>query len=77
MNSNTFITALIIAFVYLILKFMEMRFILKENKSLKTLLRETLIVYLSVLGGDFVLQQMQPFKTALKVPEVFTSPPNF
>lgn len=77
MNSNTFITALVIACVYLLFKFLEMRFVLRENKTLKTLLRETLIVYLSVLGGDFVLQQLQPLQNQLKVPTVFTSPPNF
>ena len=77
MNTSTFITALVIAAVFLLFKFLEMRFILKENKPLKTLLKETLVVYLSVLGGDFILQQIQPLQLGMSVTEVFTSPPDF
>jgi hypothetical protein len=77
MNTSTFITALVIAAVFLLFKFLEMRFILKENKPLKTLLKETLVVYLSVLGGDFILQQIQPLQLGMSVPDVFTSPPDF
>ena len=77
MNASTFITALVIAAVFLLFKFLEMRFILKENKPLKTLLKETLMVYLSVLGGDFILQQILPLQLGISVPEVFTSPPGF
>tara|TARA_Y100001933_G_C18592047_1_gene394307 strand:- start:127 stop:360 length:234 start_codon:yes stop_codon:yes gene_type:complete len=77
MNTSTFLTALIIAIVFLLFKFLEMRFVLKENKPLKKLLKETLIVYLSVLGGDFVLQQIHPLQLGSSTPHVFTSPPDF
>ena len=77
MNTSTFLTALIIATVFLLFKFLEMRFVLKENKPLKKLLKETLIVYLSVLGGDFVLQQIHPLQLGSSTPDVFTSPPDF
>ena len=49
MNTSTFITALVIAAVFLLFKFLEMRFILKENKPLKNLLKETLVVYFLLL----------------------------
>jgi len=77
MNTYTFIGALVIAGIYLLLRFLEMRFVLKENKPLKVLLREAVMVYLSVLGGDFILQQMAPLKSAISAPTVFTSPPDF
>ena len=77
MNSYTFIGALVIAGLYLLLRFLEMRFILKENKPLKVLLRESVMVYLSVLGGDFILKQLMPLNNAIRSPTVFTSPPDF
>ena len=40
MNTYTFVGALVIAGIYLLLRFLEMRFVLKENKPLKILLRE-------------------------------------
>ena len=39
MKSSTFIIGIAISFVYLICKFIEMRFVLKENKPLKVLFR--------------------------------------
>ena len=54
---NIFLTALIISFIFLIVKFLEMRFITKENKSLKSTLIDTIFVYFSVLLGYFVLEQ--------------------
>ena len=50
-----FILAAVISFVYIVFLFLEMRFILKENKPLKLLFRDGILVYLSVLLGDFVL----------------------
>ena len=58
MKSSTFIIGIAISFVYLICKFIEMRFVLKENKPLKVLFRDTLLVYVSVIVGSFVLEQI-------------------
>jgi hypothetical protein len=77
MNTYTFIGALVISGLYLLMRFLEMRFILKENKPLKILLREALMVYLSVLGGDFIIQQLDPLKALAGAPTVFTAPPDF
>jgi len=77
MNTYTFFSALVIAGVYLLFRFLEMRFIIKENKPLKVLLRETLMVYLSVIGGDFILGQIQPLKMISSTPTVFTGQPDF
>ena len=41
---NIFLIALIISFIFLIVKFLEMRFITKENKSLKSTLIDTIFV---------------------------------
>ncbi len=77
MNTYTFVGALVIAGLYLLMRFLEMRFILKENKPLKILLREAVMVYLSVLGGDFIIQQLEPLKDIAGAPSVFTTPPDF
>ena len=62
MSNSIFFIAMAISVAYLIFKFIEMRFILKENKPLKLLFRDGLLVYLSVLVGDFVLNQFVPTK---------------
>lgn len=57
---NIFIIAAIISIIFLIIKFIEMRFIEKENKPLKVLIRDALVVYLSVVSGYFILEQLKP-----------------
>ncbi len=77
MESSNFFNALIISIVYLLFKFIEMRFIIKKNKPLKELVREALLVYLSILAGYFIIEQIIPLKSALQVPKVFTDTPDF
>jgi hypothetical protein len=79
---NVFIIAAIISFIYLIAKFIEMRFIEKENKPLKFLIRDSLLVYLSVIFGNFVIEQLKPViqeggEGAISNPAVFTDNPGF
>lgn len=76
MNTSMFIVALSISTVYLIFRFIEMRFILKENKPVKVLFRDTLIVYFSVLIGNFILSQVDIKSNKLNV-SVFTDSPGF
>jgi TctA family transporter len=57
---NIFVIAGIIAVIFLIIKFIEMRFIEKENKPLKLLIRDALVVYISVIVGYFILEQVKP-----------------
>ena len=77
MSNSIFFTAVAISAVYLVFRFIEMRFILKENKPLKVLARDTLVVYLSVVLGHFILQQFGGIDLAVKVPQVFTNEPDF
>lgn len=77
MELSIFINAIAVAVCYLIFRFIEMRFLLKENKPLKFLIRDTLIVYLSVLLGNFVLQQIGLSNITVRVPKVFTNDPDF
>jgi hypothetical protein len=57
----------------------ELKYIDKEETlNIKTILRDTVIVYISVVGGYFVVDQMMPADLSVtKTTQVFTDPPNF
>jgi hypothetical protein len=80
---NVFVIAAIISVIYLLMKFVEMRLIEKENKPLKLLIRDALVVYFSVIIGYFIIDQLKPLaqeggKDGLMVnPPVFTDNPGF
>lgn len=57
---NIFLVAGIISVIYFIGKFLEMRYIEKESKPLKLLIRDALLVYVSVVSGVFILEQLTP-----------------
>ena len=71
------IVGLVVSVCYLLFKFIEMRFVLKENKPLKILVRDTVLVYLSVILGNFVISQIGEKNITAKLPEVFTNDPGF
>jgi len=78
---NIFLIAAIISVIFLISKFIEMRFIEKETKPLKFLIRDALLVYFSVVFGDFVIGQIKPMmkggtSSSVSTP-VFTDNPGF
>ena len=77
---NVFVVSGIISFVFLIIKFIEMRFLDKENKPVKLLIRDTLVVYFSVIVGYFILEQLNTVivsGVASTQPTVFTDNPTF
>ena len=73
--------ALIISIVFFIVKFIEMRFVDSEPKPLKLLVRDTLVVYFSVIFGNFILEQVEPMLNdrgeISKITPVFTDNPGF
>jgi hypothetical protein len=79
--NNIFITASIISVIFLIAKFAEMRFIEKESKPLKLLIRDALLVYFSVVSGYFILEQINPIlyggTNTTPITPVFTDNPGF
>ena len=80
MTTNIFIIATIISITFLVVKFLEMRYIEKESKPLKVLIRDTLVVYFSVIISYFIIDQLNPIMTTgagKKVTPVFTDNPAF
>ena len=78
--TNTFLIAGIVAVIFFIMKFIEMRIVDKESKPLKLLIRDSLVVYISVVMGDFVVDQLQPFivgENVTHAPSVFINNPEF
>jgi heme/copper-type cytochrome/quinol oxidase subunit 3 len=92
MNSNAYIVSGIIAFVFLVAKFIEMRFANNNNKSsgeedeaaqpkpLKLLLRDALLVYVSSLLGFYIITQFEEHSSSGTIPKevpAFTGGPDF
>jgi heme/copper-type cytochrome/quinol oxidase subunit 4 len=74
---QVFILALAISIIFIIVKFLEYKFIEKEHQNVKYLLRDALIVYISVCAGYYVLEQLPYNEIATQPVIVFTDPPNF
>jgi len=62
---NIFVLGAVISIIFFLCKFLEMRFILKDVKPLKFLIRETLHVYISVIIGLFIANQFNLIKGAV------------
>jgi hypothetical protein len=83
MSENIFFNAGIISVVFFIVKFVEMRFVEKESKPLKYLIKDTLLVFFSVVTGFFILEQLKPVlqdggnSASVKNPAVFVDNPDF
>ena len=59
-----------------------MRFVDRESKPLKFLIRDSLLVYFSVVAGSFVIDQLKPVMQdggdgVISNPAVFTDNPGF
>ena len=74
---NIFVVAGIVALIFLIVKFIEMRFVEKESKPLKFLIRDALLVYFSVILGNFIFVQVTPLGESSRATPVFTGNPEF
>ena len=78
MNHSTSITAAAISIVYLLMRFLDMRFVQKDSKPLKTFAKDGIIVFMSVFTGGFLLNQLDPSSLGSgAVTEIFTDSPAF
>ena len=75
---KVFVNAGVIAVVYSLIKFVEMRMILKEARPIKELLRDTIMVYISAIAGMFIIEQMGTVSmTGKNSTNVFVGNPEF
>ena len=79
--NNIFVVSAVISIIFLIVKFIEMRFVEKDSKPLKILIRDALLVYFSVVSGYFILNQIEPAlndsSIGSSVTPIFTDNPGF
>jgi len=78
--NNQVLTAGIISIIYFLIKFIEMRFILKENKPLKDMVIDTLIVFISALITILLLDQFnlnELIGNIKSTPDAFINKPDF
>lgn len=78
--NNQVLTAGIISIIYFLIKFIEMRFILKENKPLKHMVIDTLIVFISATITILLLDQFnlnELIGNVKSVPGAFINKPDF
>ena len=80
MNSNI-TNAAVVSIVFLVVKFIEMRFIEKESRPLKYLFKDALLVFFSAVVGFFLLEKVRPVVESAVAgssnPSVFTDNPEF
>lgn len=57
--NNNFTVAGLVSFVYIVMKFLEMRFVTKETKPVKEITRDTIVVYISSLLTLFAIEQVE------------------
>jgi hypothetical protein len=77
---NIFLVAGIISVIFFIGKFLEMRYVDQEPKPLKFLIRDSLLVYVSVVCGSFIIHQLKPVINETEIPSAplaFTDNPPF
>ena len=77
---NIFLVAGIISVIFFIAKFLEMRYVDDEPKPLKILIRDSLLVYVSVVCGSFIIDRLKPVINETEVPAAplaFTDNPPF
>jgi hypothetical protein len=79
MTNKIYIIALTVSIIFFLCKMIELKYIDKEGTlNIKTILRDTVIVYVAVVGGYFLVDQMMPSEFSVtKTTQVFTEPPNF
>jgi hypothetical protein len=53
--ASVFVVAGVISITFLVAKFLEMRYIEKESKPLKLLIRDAFLVYFSVIISNFII----------------------
>ena len=77
-SSNSYLYASVIAICYVVFNILEMRFITDEATPLKTVFKNTLIVFFSSLCGFYIISNYKPSDVSVNKPtEIFTGNPEF
>lgn len=58
MNQNSLLIASAISIIFALSKYIECKFIVKEDLNIKSIVRDTILVYISAISGLFVIAQV-------------------
>ena len=77
---NQILTSSVISIIYFVLKFIEMRLILKENRPFKDLFKDTVLVFIAstlclIIFKEFNINEI--IGNIKSAPSVFVSKPDF
>tara|TARA_B100001093_G_scaffold498602_1_gene546892 strand:+ start:334 stop:558 length:225 start_codon:yes stop_codon:yes gene_type:complete len=72
-----YLVALVVAIVFAIIKFFEIRFLVKDELILKRYVIDIILVYFSVLIGTFIISQFSDKAKNLMAAPVFVDVPKF
>ena len=75
--SISFTNAIVIAIVYFIVKFAEIKFINKENRPIKFLLRDTVVVFVAGITGMYIIDYFNVETIKAAATSAFTGNPDF
>ena len=76
-SENIYLTALAVAVIFFVIKFLDIRFIKKEELVIKNLVIDSIIVYFSTIIAIFVLNQFVKQSKILSEPPVFLDEAKF
>lgn len=78
MEQSSFIVAAAVAIIFAIAKFVENKYILKEEHiAMKNIVRDSLMVYVSTVIGLFVIEQVGETVAKQMPTNVFIGKPEF
>ena len=74
---NIFLNSSIISVIFVLFKYLETKFIVKDNKPIKLIIRDGLIVFISSISGFYILSQINSNITEKNKPSAFTGEAEF
>ena len=77
MDQNSLLISSIITIFYVLSKFIEYKYILKEEIPLKTLIKDAVLIYVSSIGGLFISAQVNTKLNLKKSTGAFINKPDF
>jgi len=73
----SFTNATVIAIIYFVAKFAEIKFVSKENRPIKLLIRDTVVVFAAGITGMYIINYFNAETIQTVATDAFTGNPNF
>lgn len=74
---NLFFNSSIISILFILLKYLESKIIVKDNKPIKLIIRDGLIVFISCISGFYILSQINSNIIEKNKPSAFVGEADF